>query len=132
MDPPTRRFPPPDEEPPPEHPTRRLGPLPRSIRRPPSPVPPTGEHTELEFYEGPPETAVEKPSPAAAPVEATYPCPKCGGTEVGASVHTHGSFYLQRYFGFLDWRSSDVGAWVCTDCGYTEFYAIDPANLRGD
>jgi predicted nucleic-acid-binding Zn-ribbon protein len=91
----------------------------------------------LEFYEGPPDDPAlsEEPPEANTPpavTEATYPCPKCGGTQVGVSVHTQGSFYLLRYFGFLRWRSSDVGAWVCTDCGYTEFYAGDPANLRGD
>ncbi len=122
MDHPTRRLDP-HEDQAPEHPTRRLDPTGsrRRIRRPPAPEQPGADQSA-------------DPEPGDDPVgdPAAFPCPKCGGSAVGARLLTQGGVRLQRYLGLFNWRNSKVSAWVCGTCGYTEFYADDPVHLRGD
>ncbi len=101
MDHPTRRLPGPDDEPPPDRPTQRLGP----------------------------------PTPDAE--WAPDPCPKCRGGRIWAAAIPEGfagPVGLERRLGsFLGdrvkRRRTTCAALVCTECGFTEFYAHRPQDL---
>jgi predicted nucleic-acid-binding Zn-ribbon protein len=62
------------------------------------------------------------------PVDQLEPCPKCNGEVVGAKVM---ETYLMplKYDILFDIKTSRMEARVCTNCGYTEFYAKDPLKL---
>ena len=59
------------------------------------------------------------------PVDQLEPCPKCEGEVIEANVHI---LLAPVKFG-LNSKTSGVEALVCTNCGYTEFYAKKPLNL---
>lgn len=73
----------------------------------------------------------------------TKKCPKCSSTEIisDAKAIDRGHSDFQRElsvatFGkpdalvFKDKHLSTVSAWVCAKCGYVEFYADAPADLK--
>lgn len=70
-------------------------------------------------------------------------CPKCGSDDVIADAKSidrgdHNSTYemsLVTYrkpdaLIFKEKQVSTVSAWVCADCGYTEFYADRPRDIK--
>ena len=73
----------------------------------------------------------------------TGTCPKCGCTEVIADVTAvdRGEANIERDMEVAIFRRPDalifkgkqsttVAAWVCSDCGYIEYYADNPANIK--
>jgi len=73
----------------------------------------------------------------------TGQCPKCGSTEIIANAKPidrghkdwEKAFTLATYGNptalvFTDKHTSTVGAWVCVQCGYVEFYANSPSSLK--
>jgi predicted nucleic-acid-binding Zn-ribbon protein len=70
-------------------------------------------------------------------------CPKCGSTEIVADAKAidrgHGNAQLEMSVAtfrkpeallFKEKQVSTVSAWVCTECGYIEFYADSPQTIR--
>lgn len=68
-------------------------------------------------------------------------CPKCGGEEIaeaeateytsaGRTVQTVATYENPNALMFRGRRESTLHAYVCVQCGYTEFYAQGPGNLR--
>ena len=70
-------------------------------------------------------------------------CPKCGSTEVVANAKAidRGEANVQHEMSVATFLRPDalffklkqvttVSAWVCTDCGYIEFYADSPHTIR--
>ncbi len=58
-------------------------------------------------------------------------CPKCGGNMLERGM-IGPSF--TRYLGdvpFGNRHTSNMGAYVCDNCGYAEIYATNPEKLRG-
>ena len=69
-------------------------------------------------------------------------CPKCGCKNVIADAmaadHSYAAsvqdmevrtFLNPKSFLYKGMRLTTVSAWVCSDCGYIEYYADDPANI---
>lgn len=57
----------------------------------------------------------------------TKQCPKCDSRRVGFGVegpNTSASLYITESVAVASER------WLCTDCGYVEWYVRDPAALR--
>jgi len=63
-----------------------------------------------------------QPTPPFPPLP---PCPECGGVCVNASVWSR-SFGVQR-LGAVFGGVSQMRAIVCTRCGLTRFYALNPS-----
>ena len=69
----------------------------------------------------------------------SHPCPKCGSGNVVKEVEAVGSFAVgirlqksgrpEALF-FQENRWSGVLAWVCADCGFIEWYAVEPKKLQ--
>jgi predicted nucleic-acid-binding Zn-ribbon protein len=69
-------------------------------------------------------------------------CPKCGGTEIIADAKvidrrdgpegelTVATYRKPKALIFKDKQKSTVSAWICSACGYIEFYADDPAGIK--
>ena len=73
----------------------------------------------------------------------TNQCPKCGSAEVIRDAKVvdrmqHGletemrvaSFRNPEAYVFKGQQNSSVSAWVCTQCGFMEFYADTPHALK--
>ena len=74
----------------------------------------------------------------------TNTCPKCGSIEIigdAKAIDDQGGMHLGEQFTvttfgkpealiFKEKRTTTVSAWVCGQCGYTEFYADSPSSLR--
>jgi predicted nucleic-acid-binding Zn-ribbon protein len=72
-------------------------------------------------------------------------CPKCRSDHVipGLNVYAHaqeggGSIYVQLkqpepekrpFIWKQDYKNASFQAWVCGECGYTEYYAVRPADM---
>lgn len=76
-------------------------------------------------------------------MKTTGTCPKCGCTEIiaDATAVDRGDSNSFREMEVATFRNPDalifkgmqsttVSAWVCSDCGYIEYYADSPANLK--
>ena len=71
-------------------------------------------------------------------------CPKCGSSDVikARAVDRgdgNGNYTMEvatydnpDAFIFKGKKSADLEAWVCRECGYTEFYAVTPYYLKGE
>ena len=70
----------------------------------------------------------------------TNACPKCGSVHIvrDAKVRSKGEGHGELFLAvaanpdaliFCDYHKSEVTAWVCASCGYTEFYAPAAAGL---
>ena len=67
-------------------------------------------------------------------------CPKCGSNEVITNAEVFGQGDHSRVvvatcrkpdaIMFKGRQSSSVSAWVCTACGFVEFYADSPKDLK--
>lgn len=57
------------------------------------------------------------------------PCPECGGERVVAQTTNYMSVYKP---GTLARSGSLLKSLVCITCGYTVFYAVEPAKLKPD
>lgn len=71
-------------------------------------------------------------------------CPKCGGTHILANLcmidrgdnngeHVGTTLGVMRSpdgWLFRDIDQSPLRAWVCEDCGFTEFYALNPRTAK--
>ncbi|XAL99359.1 hypothetical protein OT109_17485 [Phycisphaeraceae bacterium D3-23] len=70
-------------------------------------------------------------------------CPKCGSNDIIADAKAvdRGEQYVQHEMILSTYRKPDalifkekqtttVSAWVCAGCGYTEFYADRPRDIR--
>jgi predicted nucleic-acid-binding Zn-ribbon protein len=69
-------------------------------------------------------------------------CPKCGGTEIiadakvidrnesGEGELSVATFRKPDALIFKEKQASTVSAWICSACGYIEFYADDPAGIK--
>jgi predicted nucleic-acid-binding Zn-ribbon protein len=78
----------------------------------------------------------------------TGTCPKCGSKDVAANAEFHsrfqGSFDAMKEHNIVIYRDKRAGlfsrgkkksrvtAWVCRNCGFIEFYAETPTDLRGE
>jgi predicted nucleic-acid-binding Zn-ribbon protein len=73
----------------------------------------------------------------------TGTCPKCGCTEIiadaravdrgdGNSVRDMEIFTYRNPEAiiFKEKQMTSVSAWVCSDCGYVEYYADNPAHIK--
>ncbi len=73
----------------------------------------------------------------------TGKCPKCGSTEILADAKaidrgdgnwqadfTVATFGKPEALIFKEKHTGTVSAWVCAQCGFTEFYADSPGSLR--
>jgi predicted nucleic-acid-binding Zn-ribbon protein len=76
-------------------------------------------------------------------MKTTGKCPKCGSTEVIADAKAidYGDSDWQKEMSvatfrkpdaliFKEQRQTTVSAWVCTACGYIEYYADHPDRIR--
>ncbi len=75
-------------------------------------------------------------------MKATEECPKCGSKDVtanavaedqtnyGPQAHKIAVYQKPDAIIFKEKSSSSLSAWVCTDCGYVEFYADNPSALK--
>ena len=70
--------------------------------------------------------------PAPSPTGPPTSCPRCHGpiTTAGVEGGSHRVNLIQRGAGQFIAPRSDLLAYVCTLCGYTEFYAVDLRELR--
>lgn len=61
------------------------------------------------------------------------PCPRCSGSRTDVGIVTGQGFNLVQFRkkGLFN-KSSDVTTIVCLNCGYIEFYALDPQKLIPD
>jgi predicted nucleic-acid-binding Zn-ribbon protein len=70
-------------------------------------------------------------------------CPKCGSTDVIADAKAidrgHSDFQREMSIAtftkpdaliFKEKKQTTVSAWVCTDCGFIEFYADSPTTIK--
>jgi predicted nucleic-acid-binding Zn-ribbon protein len=70
-------------------------------------------------------------------------CPKCGATEIIANAKAvdstnsapAGTISIATFrdpdaLFFKGMQQTTLSAWVCTSCGYIEFYADDPAKIK--
>lgn len=55
------------------------------------------------------------------------PCPECSGERVVAQTTDYMSVYKADT---LARSGSSLKSLVCTNCGYTVFYAVEPARLK--
>ncbi len=62
---------------------------------------------------------------------APTPCPECGGERVQAGVSNHAFLVVNDPAKLFGQQASTLRAIVCTQCGYTRFYAVHPEKLRG-
>jgi predicted nucleic-acid-binding Zn-ribbon protein len=71
----------------------------------------------------------------------TGKCPKCGCTEVIADAKANDQGLVQGEMSVATFRKPDarlfkqqqettVSAWVCSACGYIEYYADHPDTIR--
>ncbi len=74
----------------------------------------------------------------------TNKCPKCGSSEVIAdakAIDCSGEYNVEYELTVATFRKPDamlfkgqqkttLSAWVCTDCGYVEFYADQPNQIK--
>jgi predicted nucleic-acid-binding Zn-ribbon protein len=72
----------------------------------------------------------------------TNKCPKCGSSDViqdAKAVDRNESFDTELSVAtfrkpeallFKGQLTTTISAWVCTDCGYVEFYADDPQGIK--
>jgi predicted nucleic-acid-binding Zn-ribbon protein len=73
----------------------------------------------------------------------TGTCPKCGCTEIIADAkavdrgHSNSvrdmaiaTYRRPDAFIFKEKQETSVSAWVCSDCGFVEYYADHPSNIK--
>ncbi|MGH2568103.1 MAG: hypothetical protein ACRDGA_07155 [Bacteroidota bacterium] len=76
-------------------------------------------------------------------MKSTNKCPKCGSSDVIAdakaidrtqhSAETElsvATFHKPDALLFKGKASTPLSAWVCSDCGYVEFYADSPKSIK--
>lgn len=61
--------------------------------------------------------------------ESPRPCPKCNSETVRAEVGGTRLYPIDTTQRSFSTKSSSLRAIVCTFCGHTEFYALEPLNL---
>lgn len=59
------------------------------------------------------------------------PCPECGGDRIPADVWGNTALLVSDPTKLLGYQTVRLRAVVCTQCGYTRFYATQPEKLRG-
>ena len=73
----------------------------------------------------------------------TGTCPKCGCTDIIADAKAVdrgdgnslrdmeiATYRRPEALIFREKQLTSVSAWVCSDCGFIEYYADDPANIK--
>jgi predicted nucleic-acid-binding Zn-ribbon protein len=70
-----------------------------------------------------------QPTQRLEPLGDQPPCPKCRNMMIRAQAHGYVALYpINRSLGNL-FSGTHCLALVCTECGYTEFYAKNPKSL---
>src|SRR5262245_45808129 len=83
--------------------------------------------------------AGDQPTARLSPAEAASAapvCARCGGALIPAILGmdvSNGKVVVKRpgtWFGLLSGGVSQLDVFACADCGYTEFFAVQPQALR--